>query len=90
MAEDFFRQGQIREAWAACLSGCLGAFAQYRNLSFPVGATEYGCLALVRKAHLSEAGGFEELVNNWILFVYGGKPPVEGAFEQALEYGRSL
>ena len=89
-AEDFFHQGNVREAWAACLVGCIGAYTRYRSLAFPVNATEYGCLDLVRRSLPAEAGGFEELVQSWIFFAYGGRLPGEGAFERALAYGRSL
>ena len=89
-AEDCFYRGYLREAWAACLAGCLGAYKKYRSLSFPSDATEYGCLDLVRRALPAEAGGFGELVRSWILFAYGGRAPGEGAFEKALSYGRSL
>jgi hypothetical protein len=41
---------QPREAWAACFAAALAALLTYRRLSFPVDATEYGCLALVRDA----------------------------------------
>ena len=89
-AQDLFRQGRIREAWAACLSGCIGAYTNYFSLSFPVQATEYGCLELVKKALPNEAGGFADLVQSWILFAYGGRAPGQGAFEKALAYGCSL
>ena len=89
-AEDFFRRGNLREAWAACLAGCIGACSKYRSLSFPADATENGCLDLVRRSLPDEAAGFGSLVRNWILLAYGGKPPGEGAFEDALAWGRSL
>jgi hypothetical protein len=89
-AEDFFRGGNLREAWAACLAGCIGACTRYRSLSFPSDATEYGCLELVRRALPAEAGGFDDLVRSWIFFAYGGRTPNQGAFEKALAYGRSL
>jgi len=89
-ADDFYRRGKMREAWAACLSACIGAYAKHRSLSFPPDATEYGCLELVRRALPAEAGGFGSLVQNWILFAYGGKSPDQGAFEQSLAYGRTL
>ena len=89
-AEDFFRAGNLREAWAACLAGCIGACTRYRSLSFPADATEYGCLELVHRALPAESGGFAALVRSWILLAYGGRPPGEGAFEAALAYGRSL
>ncbi|MCL2231735.1 MAG: hypothetical protein FWB99_01495 [Treponema sp.] len=90
MAEDFFSRGNLREAWAACLGGCIGACVKYRSLSFPNDATEYGCLDLVRRSLPAEASGFAALVRSWILLAYGGRPPIEGAFEEALAYGRSL
>jgi hypothetical protein len=89
-AEYFFSSGLIREAWAACLSGCLGACVRHRSISFPADATEYGCLDLVRRALPAESEGFGELVQSWILFAYGGRLPAQGAFEQAIAYGRSL
>ena len=89
-AEDFFNQGKLREAWAACLAGCLGVYTRYRSLSFPIETTEYGCLEMVRRALPAEAGGFGDLVQSWILLAYGGRAPGKGAFEQALAYGRSL
>ena len=89
-AEDFSGRGNPREAWAACLAGCLGAFTRDYSLSFPVDATEYGCLALARSALGGKAGGFGEFVEDWVLLAYGGRPPTEGAFERGLAYGRSL
>jgi hypothetical protein len=89
-AEDFFYKGDLREAWASCLAGCIGACTRYRSLSFPADATEYGCLDLVRRNLPAEVGGFGDLVRSWILFAYGGKAPNQGAFEQAIAYGRSL
>ncbi|MCL2093661.1 MAG: DUF4129 domain-containing protein [Treponema sp.] len=90
IAEISFREGRIREAWAACLSGCLGAFSLYHSLSFPPHATEYGCLHLVRQAQGQAAPPFEDLVRSWIYFAYGERPPAQGAFERALAFGRSL
>jgi len=89
-AEDFFQTGNQREAWAAWLAGCLGAYTRDHSVFFPVDATEYGCLALTRSALGNKAEGFGELVEDWILLAYGGRPPAEDAFEKALAYGRSL
>ena len=90
MAEDLFRDGSSREAWAACLAGCLGKFARDFSLSFPADATEYGCLDLVAMALPGENEKFGSLVHNWVLLAYGGRIPAEGSFEEALAYGRSL
>ena len=89
-AEDFFLHGNVREAWAACFSGCIASFARSRSLSFNPDATEYDCLALVEQALGDEERGFRELVESWILFAYGGRKPGEGNFERALSYGRSI
>jgi hypothetical protein len=89
-AVDFFHRGSLREAWAAWLTGCLGAYTCDHSVSFPVDATEYGCLALARSAIGGKAEGFGEFVEDWILLAYGGRPPAEDAFERALVYGRSL
>jgi hypothetical protein len=90
MAEDFFCRDLPLEAWAACLAGYIGSFARYRSLSFPIDATEYDCLKLVRSALPEEDEGFGEFVRNWISFAYGGRIPVPGTFERVLAYGRSL
>ena len=89
-ADDLFKRGNLREAWAACLAGCIGACAKYHALSFPPDATEYSCRDLVRRLLPARAEGFSALVQTWVLFAYGGRPPGEDAFEKALCYGRSL
>ena len=89
-AEDFFNRGNLREAWAACLAGSIAACTKYHSLSFPPNATEYGCLELLRRKLPAEAASFGALVQNWIFFAYGGRPPGDGAFEEALAYCRSL
>jgi len=88
-AEDFFRNGNLREAWAACFSGCLEAYSLSCSIAFPADATEYDCLGLVREAESAEHG-FDEIVHNWILFAYGDRSPDRSAFEKALAHGRSL
>ena len=96
-AEDFFKTGNLREAWAACFSGCLEAYSLSCSIAFPAGATEYDCLRLVRECAVSireeadyRESAFDEIVQNWILFAYGSRPPVRGTFEKALAHGRSL
>ena len=89
-AEIFFQQGKIREAWAVCFEGCLGAFAWNGDISFPAGATEYDCLNLVRQAKPGASETFEALVKNWVLFAYGGREPCHETFKTALSYGRSI
>jgi hypothetical protein len=89
-ASEFFASGSVREAWAACLKGSIAAYGRYGEISFPPGATEYGCLALVRSSNSGNAGDFGELVTTWIYLAYGGRNPPEGSFERSLEFGRAL
>jgi hypothetical protein len=79
----------MREAWAACLGGTLAAFSECRGLAFPREATEYDCLSQVRESGLDDAP-FADLVKNWAGFAYGGRDPAAGAFERAVEFGRSV
>ena len=89
-AEDLYGRNLFREAWAACLAGYIGIYSAYRSLSFPVDATEYDCLCLVRQHLPDDAEIFAPLVQNWVLLAYGGRSPAGGAFEEALASGRSL
>ncbi|MDR0475666.1 MAG: hypothetical protein LBH43_18590 [Treponema sp.] len=90
-ARGFFNQGLLREAWASCLCGAIGACTRYMNIVFPEDATEYDCLEIVRSGSVeSVTAGFSELVRNWIFLAYGGKNPPEGSFEKALEFGLSI
>jgi hypothetical protein len=92
-AEDFYRRGKIREAWASCLAGTIAAYTMYRGIVLPPDATEYGCLSLVRKAESGspeKISGFENLILAWVRFAYAGKDPAAGVFENSLSFGRSL
>ncbi|GHV92767.1 hypothetical protein AGMMS50268_32700 [Spirochaetia bacterium] len=105
-ARSLCARGRLREAWAACFSAALAGWSSYRQLSFPVDATEYGCLALVRAASVSpaatgpaaavppakaaEVSAFGDLIFAWVAFAYGGIFPPEGAFEKALAFCESL
>jgi hypothetical protein len=89
-AEEHFRAGGLREAWAACLSGCLGAYTRDHSLDFPVNATEYNCLSLAAEALPEKAAAFGNVVNNWVRFAYGHKTPAREDFEKALVFGLSL
>jgi hypothetical protein len=90
-AEEFYSKGQLRQAWAACLAGSMGAYSRHYSISFPAGATEYGCLKLLRELlPPAAAEGFAELVRSWVFFAYGNRLPTEGAFERVLALGRSV
>jgi len=87
-----YSRGELKEAWAACFGGTVAAYARSRGIAFPADATEYGCLALVRQraGRGEDCGSFADLVRNWVLFAYGGRPPAEGSFGRALEAGKKL
>jgi hypothetical protein len=100
-ARRLYRQGSIREAWGCCYAASLGALGLRWGLHFPPGATEYRCLALVRRWARAKAGPAEEyagpvgaafagLIRRWVDFFYGGILPPEGAFEEALSWVGSL
>jgi hypothetical protein len=90
-ARRLYGRGEIRRAWGCCLAALLESWAQYRALCFPAGATEYECLALVRAAAATgEAEAFSAFVNRWAALAYGGKPPPEGSFAEALAFCGSL
>ena len=96
-AELLYRQGQIRDAWAACLGGVLNALNLYLDIVFPPDVTEYGCLKLLESRCGSGgafsgqlAAGFSALIRNWVLLEYGAKVPAPESFENALGFGRSI
>jgi hypothetical protein len=87
-----YRRALPREAWALCYAAALEALARYRNFRFPPGATEYRCLALVRRTEQGRraARDFAALIRHWVPLAYGGNLPPEGAFEESLAWVRSL
>lgn len=100
-ARSLYRRGLLREAWGRCYAASLGALSQRWGLRFPPGATEYRCLALVRRRLGRGAGPAEEFagpvgtafagfIRRWVDFFYGGILPPEGAFEEALAWVASL
>lgn len=84
-AEDMYRGGAIREAWALCFRAFLAAFGCLRGTAVPPETTEYEALALA-----GEQAGFSRFVAQWIGLAYGGARPAAGGFEQALADCRLL
>jgi len=87
-SREFYRQGQLRQAWGLCIAALFKSLAVYRNMVFPPDATEYECLSAARTA-----GDFSALaipVNHWIAFAYAGLLPPSGSYQQALAYCKSL
>jgi hypothetical protein len=88
-ARAFYAEGLYRDAWAVCFSATCAAWSG-RGVNFPLDATEYECLALVRVSGASETVDFTDLVRTWIGFAYGGIAPQTGAFEKASAFCESL
>jgi hypothetical protein len=93
-AERSHRRGLIREAWSLCYQASLAALSRYHRIPFPAGATEYRCLALVRRRQGGKPegpeGAFADLIRHWVALAYGGISPPGGAFEEALAWASSL
>ena len=94
-AEECYRKGKIREAWALCFRAFIGIFAKLWFVPFPAEATEYESLALVRKNYSSSVASnnvkyFEDFIHHWIIFAYGGQEPETGSFEQAVASCKTL
>jgi hypothetical protein len=89
-----YRRGSIREAWGLCYAASLNALTRYHSIRFPPGATEYRCLALLRRRQNDRLAGFErafaDLIRHWVALAYGGISPPGGAFEEALAWALSL
>jgi hypothetical protein len=94
-----YKRGELRRAWGCCLAALLESWSQYRGPAFPPDVTEYGCLALARvsaEAGATDGSGTDELdtfaqvIDRWTALAYGGRPPPEGSFGEALAFCRSL
>jgi hypothetical protein len=93
-ADRSHRRGLIREAWSLCYQASLEALSRYHRIPFPAGATEYRCLALVRRCQGGKPEGperaFADLIRHWVALAYGGISPPDGVFEVALAWALSL
>jgi hypothetical protein len=88
----FHREGKIREGWALCFRAFLAALAR-RGINFPDEATEYEALALTRRKKDIDTGykeQFEEFIQCWVSFAYGGKTPAENSFDLSVRNCQSL
>ncbi|MCL2293590.1 MAG: hypothetical protein FWC36_01810 [Spirochaetes bacterium] len=83
-------QGMIRDAWAKCFIAAVIIYSSQDNLEFPVDATEYECLFIVKKAKARNAEGFAYLVLSWTSLAYGGNIPTSDMFEKAIAFCISL
>ena len=83
-------QGRIRDAWARCFLAAIVIYSIQESLEFPLDATEYDCLSIVKQAKARDAEGFGNLVLSWTALAYAGKKPDTDAFEKTLAFCNSL
>ena len=96
-AEELYRQGRVREAWALCFEAFLAAFTKLWHISFPAEATEYETLALIQRNIMSGNNNLQETYTDFSVFIrqwtnsaYGNIIPTKGSFEEALVSCRQL
>ena len=96
-AEDLYRQGRIREAWALCFRAFLAAFTRLWHVSFPAETTEYEALALIQSkikpgnnSLQKTYSDFSVFIRQWTNLAYGNIMPTKGNFEEALSFCRHL
>jgi hypothetical protein len=78
-------EGKIREGWALCFRAFLAALDKW-SIHFPDDATEYEALALTRRKNI-ESGcreKFENFIEHWVSFAYGGRKAAAGIFDAAI------
>jgi len=95
----FYEQGDTRLAWGYCTAAAILSWPFYRGLAFPPNATESDCANMVSSMTANagnsqitaeEAQVFSELIKNWVYLAYAQRLPVDGSFEQALAFCKSL
>jgi len=95
----FYEQGDTRLAWGYCTAAAILSWPFYRGLAFPPNATESDCANMVSSMTANaansqitseEAKVFGELIKNWVYLAYAQRLPVDGSFEQALAFCKSL
>ena len=86
-AKNTYAEGRIKEAWSLCLAGYLASYKMYYSITFPIDATEYGCLSILNKENPKIADVFNDFIKCWIPLAYGESLPREGEFENVMERG---
>ena len=87
-SQEFFRRGELRQAWGLCIAALFRSLAVYRNMVFPPDATEYECLSAARAA--ADYAALAVPVNYWIAFAYAGRLPPHDSYQQAVAYCAGL
>jgi hypothetical protein len=89
-ARRYYEEQHIREAWACCLASSIASYRVRRHINFPLNATEYECLALVRKLDGESARDFALLVGAWVYLAYAGIAPESDAFDTSCAFCGAL
>jgi hypothetical protein len=90
-AVEFFEQGNLRLAWGYCTTAGILSWTVYCGLSFPPDATESECVKIVSSSFDNDKViTFNRLINHWINFVYAGRLPPDGSFEEAVDFCKSM
>ncbi len=85
-AKKLFAAGQIRKAWASCLSAALRLYADPGNIMFAPNDTESDCLVRINNSVLWGKEGSARLVLNWIKLAYAGIEPGAEQFHEVLSF----
>jgi hypothetical protein len=89
-ARKLFDEGQIRKAWAACLSAVLGIYANQGNVNFALNDTESDCLIKINHTLLWGKEDAALLILRWIKLAYAGIEPLPEQFNDALSFCEEL
>jgi hypothetical protein len=89
-ARKLFEEGQIRKAWAACLSAVLGLYAKQGNINFAVNDTESDCLVKINASLLWGKEKSSQLILHWIQLAYAGIKPLPEKFQSAVLFFNEL
>jgi hypothetical protein len=85
-AKIFFAEGQIRKAWAACLSAIFTLYAEKGNIIFALNDTESDCLTKINCSALWGKEESAQLILYWIKLAYAGIEPDRKYFDEAISF----
>jgi hypothetical protein len=85
-AKKYFDEGQIRKAWAACLSAVFTLYADQGNIIFALNDTESDCLVKINHSLLWGKEESAQLMLHWIQFAYAGIEPEQKYFHNAISF----
>jgi hypothetical protein len=89
-AKKYFAEGQIRKAWAACLSAVLTLYSEQGKILFFVNDTESDCLAKINRSAYWGKEETAQLIMQWIKLAYAGIEPEQECFYKAISFCNEL